>query len=307
MRTRPKINFMDESRETPRISGQRLRSLGDWICIRDPRGRSLQPALVPARESGDLEVHGSFTVIQRFSITPAEGKSFVEASRDSNPIHTQDTVVPGAMTTARFILLPEILIPGLAVKGMRVKFKAFSRYGLPTVNIYSFRMEGSDLLDVELQSLQGGVVVAEGSLSTRMEDPSAVPAVEVPGPSAEVIRDFLRSVRVQPERFLSFLGFNYPRAFLAALPPGEMVRLGGAGGLLNILDLEFPDAQTPAITEEPLPKVEVEQTRPRNTFRKILARVGNGIRTYCHGYATVLASMVLGTSRKRESHSASTS
>jgi hypothetical protein len=73
-----------------------------------------------------------------------------------------------------------------------------------------------------------------------------------------------------------------------------MVRHGGAGGLLNVLDLEFSGTPAPAISQEPPPAVQVEPTRPRSQFRKILARVGNGISTYCHGYATVLASMIRG-------------
>jgi hypothetical protein len=67
---------------------------------------------------------------------------------------------------------------------------------------------------------------------------------------------------------------------------------GGAGGLLNVLDLEFPEEETPSLSGNAAPVAEVETTRPRSNFRRILARVGDGIRTYCKGYATVLAALV---------------
>jgi len=284
------------------LRASRLGVLGDRICLRDPRGRTRRPSLAPVPGTGDFEVWGDFTILQSFSISPSEGKAFVESSGDPNPIHVEDSVVPGAMTAARFLLVPEILIKGLAVRGLRVKFRAFSWYNRPSVNVYSVSLKKDGNLGVQLKSYQQGVLVAEGAISGSLGDPAPhggtrrrVSASE----SAEVIRSFLRSVRVDPEGCFASLGADYPRAFLAALPPGEMVKMGGAGGLLNVLDLEFPDSSLPQIEQDPLPTAQVERTRPRNSFQKILAKVGSGIKTYCRGYATVLGAVVLGKTALR--------
>lgn len=287
----------------------RLEALGDSICLRDAKGRSRRPSLVAGGGSkGDksadryFEVRGPFAILQRFSVSPEEGRAFVEASRDDNPIHTEDSVISGAMSAARVLLLPELLIPGLRVRSVRMKFRAFARYDRPSVNRYFVRPDSTGGFQVDLVLLQQGVVVAEGALSATLNGAKAKSAAEpvfpqkLPGdlPRGQVIRDFFRSLRVDPELSVEAIGTGYPRAFLAALPSGEMVRRGGAGGLLNVLDLEFPDVEIPAFTEEPPPSVEVEATRPKSAFRKVLARVGNGIVTYCHGYATVLRSIIRG-------------
>lgn len=294
----------------PRLSALRAGMTLDRICLRDPRGRSLRPSLEPVPRTRDFRIHGPFTILQEFRISPEEGRAFVDSSGDPNPIHTEDTVIPGAMTGARFLLLPEILVPGLAVRSLRVKFRAFSHYGRPTVNLFQVRPrtpDGDDLsvreLSILVKCFQQGTLVADAAMNARLLDAAPDPGMDACGhrhamvpecPSAELIRAFLRSLRVRPEQCLAHLGWGYPRAFLAALPPGEMVRNGGAGGLLNVLHLEFPEIALPSIHDGALPVAEVEASRPRSRFRKVLARVGSGIRTYCQGYATVLASMVRG-------------
>jgi hypothetical protein len=184
-----------------------------------------------------------------------------------------------------------------------VKFRAFSHYGRPTVNLFQLKPQAGqdDALSIQVKCFQRGTLVADAVMNARFLDAAPVaaacgspPARGAESPSTVLIRAFLRSLRVNPEQCLAHLGWGYPRAFLAALPPGEMVRNGGAGGLLNVLDLEFPEISLPSIREEALPFAEVEASRPRSRFRKVLARVGSGIRTYCQGYATVLASMVRG-------------
>jgi len=145
---------------------------------------------------------------------------------------------------------------------------------------------------------QQGTLVADATLLGSLGAPA--PTAPLPasletspaGASVGMIREFLRSVRVAPDGCLSSLGLGYPRAFLASLPPGAMVRMGGAGGLLNVLDLEFPDGAVPHIEDDPVPTAEVEAGRPRQSFLKVLARVGTGIKTYCRGYATVLSSVM---------------
>lgn len=313
----------------------RLGCVADGIILRDPRGRSRRPSLLwaegrrdatgagprgnghaAAREAGigrggacreELVIRGSFTILQRFTVTAEQGRSFVESSRDSNPIHREDTIVPGAMTVARFLLLPEILIPGLAATGVRVKFRAFSHYGLPMTNVYTCRPEDEGLA-IQVRSYQRGTLTAEATVRTAwtagtdgsLAEPEAArptasdSALEMP-PEMTMIRAFLGSLNVVPERCLETLGFDYPRAFLASLPSGEMVRMGGEGGLLNVLDLEFAGSTLPSLAHDPPPVAEVQPSRPRSSFRKVMAKVGTGIKTYCTGYATVLVALLVGT------------
>jgi hypothetical protein len=281
----------------------RLAVFGDRLCLRDPRGRGPNPAILERWGVGgrpELLVQGPFTVLQRFDISPEEGRAFVETSRDENPIHTQDTVVSGAMTASRLLLLPEVLVPGLAVRSARVKFRAFSRYDRPTVNRFHFLPGADGGLKVDLEVLQQGVKVADGTIQAALR-PEATPARPA-GASAEVLGRWLWSLRMSPQGTLALLGSGYPRAFLASLPPGEMVRMGGAGGLLNALDFEFPELGVPGLGPEPPPTVEVEQTRPRNAFRKVLARVAQGMVTYVRGSATVLLD-ILGRSPGSEATS----
>lgn len=293
----------EASHSSPAVSLDRLSAFGDAICIRDPRGKSRSPALVrmPGRGGleirGGLAVRGPFAVIQRFSVSPSEGRMFVEASRDSNPIHVDGDVVPGAMTAARTLLLPEMVIPGLAVKNLRIRFRAFSHYGRASVNRFRFEPDGLGGFEITVDVLQEGTLVAEAAIEGSM---SAGRGAGESGerredPSLAVLRAFFRSLRIDPGRGLEALGRGTPRAFLAALPPGEMVRMGGAGGLLSSLDLEFPGIEeTAGAFDQPL-GVEVEPSRRRRSFLRVLARVGRGVVTYCKGYATVLAAALAGT------------
>jgi hypothetical protein len=269
----------------------RLGIFGDEICLRDPRGKSRRPSLVPrAGPSGPcLAIRGPFTVLQRFSISPAEGRDFVDTSRDANPIHTEDSVVSGAMTAARLLLLPEVLVPALASRSVRIKFRALSHYGRPNVNRFTFAPREDGGFTVEVTVFQLGVPVADCVLDLALEPILSPPETLPPGGSTvETIRTWYRSLRLDPEGAFKCLGYGYPRAFLASLPSGEMVRQGGANGLLNALTLEFPERGIPALTPERTPTVAVEEARPRKHFRRVLASVASGVVTYCTGCATVL-------------------
>lgn len=279
----------------------RLGAFGEAVRIRDARGQGPRPALVRGPGGDSLQVRGSFSVIQRFSISPAEGRMFVDSSRDSNPIHREGSVVSGAMTAARLLLLPEVLVPAIAVRDIRLKFRAFSHYGRVTVNRFHFRPAADGGFAVDLAVRQDGVLVADGVLHAApapqgLASPHALsgsPAAAACSTREGEVRDFFRSLRLDPGLGFEYLGLAYPRAFLAALPSGEMVRRGG-DGLLNVLDLEFPEAGIPDLAREASPTVEVEPSRPRNLFRRVLARVANGLVTSCQGYATVLLGVLKG-------------
>lgn len=307
----------------------RFSFFSDEVCLRDARALGPSPALRADPETGGILVYGPFAILQRFSVFPEEGRAFVETSGDENPIHVEDSVIPGAMTAARFLLVPEILFEGLATANLKVKFRAFARYDRPSVNVFSVRPRVRSVEDPEAGGVrrepelaiaakcyQLGTLIAEAAIVARFEPPrptgpvssgegsparTSDPALEArataASPPEPLVRAFLASVRVDPERYLRLLGFRYPRAFLAALPSGAMVRRGGAGGLLNVLDLEFPWEAPPLSSAAP-PVAEVEAARPRSAFRKVLARVGDGIRTYCKGTATVLLDLVRGAASR---------
>jgi hypothetical protein len=306
----------------------------DRIVLRDARGRSPRPALVPLGGPilpvggrgrllvPRLIVCGEFSVFQRFVVRADEGRRFAEATRDDNPIHLESDVVPGAMTAARILMLPQILFPGFTAARFRIKFRSVARYGIPT--LHRFRIgpartadtgRGPGVLDrlprleVRFEAVQDGQTVAEGSLrGTACSDPvlpwdraaraaalssdrsvSAVASSE--GALSADVPHFLASLRVDGAAYLRRAGGAYPPAFLAALPSGEMVRrLEGAGGLLNALDLQFPQspAAGAAAEHEDEPKVEVERAlRPGSAFSKVLTRVVHGVSVLCCGFAMV--------------------
>jgi len=314
----------------PRLHSGFLSCLGDRVIIRDARGRSAHPALVrfPAPgsrgEACHLRVRGGFTVLQNFSVDAGKGAAFAEVSRDENPLHREGDVVPGAMTAARALLFPELLVDGARVERMRFRFRSIARYGIPTLN--SFRLEPGvgDSLHIEVRVRQGNTEVADGHLvarylSTESTEGDALAECE---PTAE-LRCFLECLCIDPDIYFERMGAAYPSAYFASLPSGEMVRkYSGNGGLLNALDLEFPAPSSPEsprnhfeALQNPLssprdrrgsaptrvgsplgrmeprvtPTVELmDSPRSHRTFRKVLARVAQGVRTYCSGFAMVM-------------------
>jgi hypothetical protein len=286
---------------------------GDGLWLRDARGRSGRPALVPERPLAGIDrllrARGSFSLVQRFQVKPEEGAVFVRATRDENPIHTEGEVVPGAMVAARALLLPEMLLSGSRVERARLRFRAPAYYRFPTVNLYRLELSGPGAVRVHLQVRQRGQEVADGQLQLSLDRPAwplgaegerlsepgssrRRPEAELEGePETSRIRSFLASVGLHPELYLKGSGPLYPRAFLAALPSGEMVRqFSGEGGLLNALELEFPE-HMPILGTSGLPTVELKDSaRSRKSFRKVLARIAEGVRTFCSGFAMVLPS-----------------
>ena len=296
----------------------RLHWTRDDLILRDPRGRGVRPSLLrrPASSnsaSEQLDVRGPFNVLQRFSIAPEHGASFVETTRDENPIHRVDSVVPGAMMAARLLLLPELLFDDLVCERLRVRFKAIARYDQAMVHhcrftpVFSAETTDEGRLsrdwpaaisrfEIEFDIRQASRSVASGTASAALDRRAAPPeptcgatdTARVASPASEV-GTFLSSLGISPQAFLASRRENYPRAFLAALPSGEMVRqLAGQGGLLNSLDLRFPLDPCPAAAADDAPSVELESTaRQGSAFRKVLTRVVQGVHVRCQGFALV--------------------
>ncbi|MFC1708372.1 hypothetical protein ACFL59_16390, partial [Planctomycetota bacterium] len=113
------------------------------------------------------------------------------------------------------------------------------------------------------------------------------------------VRAFIQSLGMVPYAYFgrssvgkrSDRGFFYPRAFLAALPTGEMVRqLRGEGGLLNKLSLEFSPGVRIPISRDTPPLVELEPPkRRRTTFNRILTAIRDSFGTAVRGTALVLS------------------
>jgi acyl dehydratase len=283
---------------------RRLDGTSDSIVLRDARGRGARPALavLKASNSADftaraprLQVRGPFSVLQRFAVRPAQGHLFAGATRDDNPIHVDGDVVPGAMTSARLLLLPELLLPGFVAERLRVKFSAPSRYDVSTVHQFRFipvfdatRNDTLVGMEISFNASQNGQTVASGSFRGSVGAPARENAENAVAPPAEV-EAFLRSLDVDGDAYLRHAGDAYPRAFLASLPSGEMVRqLRGEGGLLNVLNLSFTEGDGIPLRGGDRPEVEIERSlRPGSSFSKVLTRVVQGVRTYCQGFAMV--------------------
>lgn len=284
----------------PQVLLRNLAGIDDRILVRDPRGLSRRRSLAPPDDQvghgRSLEVRGPFTIIQRFSVDPEEGAAFARTTRDENPIHIQGEVVPGAMTAARALLVPELLLENARIGKAKVRFRAIAYYRRPTAIIYRIEPAGETSLRIDVTVRQECMAVAEGQLLVELS-PSPQPSGSTPnqaiedglaGTEAGCVRRFLSSLRIDPDVYFRESGPVYPRAYLAALTPGEMVRkYSGDGGILNCLDLEFPIEAVLGAT--PAPTVELRDgARARKAFRKILARIAEGVRTFCSGFAMVL-------------------
>jgi len=255
-----------------------------------------------------LDVRGGFSVLQRFTIDPEQGRRFVAASRDDNPIHIDGGIVPGAMTAARLVLLPEILLDGFVGERLKVKFRAIAHYGRPTLHHFRIsprpKSDSTDptAFDISLEAVQDGETVASGVISGTCHssfgdapprshrDELATPSSNEDSCCVDDVRGFLASLSIDPDAYLANAGYAYPRAFLASLPSGEMVRtLSGEGGLLNSLSLDFTGVGAPPLVPGAAPSVEVEKGRKRrgSAFRKVMTRVLQGVQIHCHGFAMV--------------------
>jgi hypothetical protein len=280
------------------LRGEALRAFDDAVVLRDPAGRSRRPSLVPAsnlRSERGLLARRPFLLHVRYIVARESGRDFCRATGDDNPIHLAGDVVPGAYTASRALLPIEVLFPAVELSEFSVRFSAVARYDRPQHMAIRCSPAASGA-SFSAVTTQDGTVVAEVEASARWVDPaSPAPAVrrrEVSVARLRAVRTYLQSLRVAPHAFFRHAareGYFYPRSYLAALPSGAMVQqLRGEGGLLNKLSLEFAGGRVP-ITASALPEVSLERPRARRSFNKVLAAIGDGIRTYVRGTALVLS------------------
>lgn len=271
-----------------------LRGIGDRFALRDPAGRSARPNLVPAyRGEAGLLARGPFLLHLRYQVAKAEGIRFCRATGDQNEIHSVGDIVPGAMTAAKVMLPVEVLFPELEVRSFSVKFTAIAKYDRPLFTLFRCTPEREGVR-VRATTTEGGVPIAEIEIHAARSEAGPAPEVarrKVNVERLRAVRVFIQSLHVTPHiyfRRASALGYYYPRAFLAALPSGEMVRqLRGEGGLLNKLALEFEAGSRVPISGREGPSVELERPKARRTFNKVLTAIRDSFRTYVRGSALV--------------------
>ncbi len=275
-----------------RISSRRFRAVGDLLCLRDPRGASRSPSI--AVDGGDYVVLGPFLMMQEYRISKEAGIRFTGVTRDPNPIHVHDEIVPGALTVSKSMIPLEILFPRLRIRSLRAKFTGSSFYGQRTVSRFRIAPLRDAGLEVEVETSQSGRTIAKMEILAcpGVSAPRNVPAKAAGAEMLSLIRQYLDCLNVDGSVFVDKFGageVEFPLGFIASLPSGEMVRkLKGQGGILNMLELEFPPENAPAACEG-VPAVEISQERVRSTYNKISARISDGSRTFGRGFALVLA------------------
>ena len=272
----------------------RLDAFKDRLTFRDPRGRSRRPALADDAR-GILRALDRFLIVHEYRVTKPDAIRFLEVTRDENPIHVQDEIVPGALTLSKTVFPLEALLDGFSVDGVRAKFTGASFYGHRTVNHFFLSPgPGPGEVAVEVNTYQSGRIIAKTSIRGAFGRTENAPAGEVhgaPRENLELLHTFCESLGIDPVFYREgplLRRASFPRAFLASLPSGEMVRqFKGKGGMLNVLSLDFSPPSYP-IAAERFPEVQVEQGRtgPR-MFNRVLTRIIDGFRTYGRGFALV--------------------
>ncbi|HZU97095.1 MAG TPA: MaoC family dehydratase [Planctomycetota bacterium] len=270
---------------------ERLAAFEDRTALRDPKARTQKPSLVLG-EGQTLEVRGPFQVRRTVQPTKARGTTFVHATGDPNPIHTEGFVVPGAWTASQMVAPLEVLFPRLQVTALRVSFTGVAWYDRP-VRITLRVTPGTETMAVEAQAYQGDREIARGEIEGKVLAKEA--RVEVAERKVDTVwlgrvEAFFRSLGIAPASYIEKVegkDHSYPYAFLASLPSGEMVeRLSGQGGILNRLTLEF-DAEKLPVAGPPEVSLELPE-RLRKSFNKIVTKIKEGVLTAVRGSALIL-------------------
>jgi hypothetical protein len=145
-----------------------------------------------------------------------------------------------------------------------------------------------------VNTYQAGRLIAKvdikGQLHTEKDSPANSHS-KASRQNVESLEAFCESLSVAPSSYLDcsrLEAADFPRAFLASLPSGEMVRqLKGKGGMLNVLSLDFESPSLP-LSAASMPEVQVEKGRKGpKMFNRVLTKIMDGIRTYGQGFALV--------------------
>ncbi|MCI0340668.1 MAG: hypothetical protein L0216_05885 [Planctomycetales bacterium] len=280
-----------------------LRASADRFSIRDARGQSARPAV--RRVDGGLAVEGPVSIRAEYSVRKVDAIRFLDVTRDENRLHRDHEIVPGALTASRVVALLEVLAPDLVVTDVSMKFTAPCVYGARTLSIVRLSPEEDGTVTAEAETFHAGETAAKASIKAKVVPYSAraVPVADrkVNATHLGYVRDYFLSLGLDPEAYfhkgtLGAVGraatcdHTYPIAYLASLPPGELVRrFEGQGGILNALSLQFGDAPRVPITGHELPEVALEHAKARpSLFARVVTRIVQGITTYGRGFALVM-------------------
>lgn len=282
------------------LPARRLAAFHDRLVLRDPRGRTRRPSIVPTGDG--VEVRGPFEIRRHVVVTRARGVHFADATGDPNPIHRDGEVVPGAYLAAQAVSTLEVLLPRLRLESLRVSFLGVSWYGraarlslrcTPIACPAAGDAPAAPGLRAELRAYQDEREVANGVLEGRLEPDE--PHLDLPLHRVDThwlgrVLEFYDALGIDPQAHLQKArgpDLSYPLGFLASLPSGSMVqRFQGEGGVLNRLTLEFHRTRL-GLVGPPEVSVELPQ-RLRQSFTKILTAVKEGVETALRGTALVL-------------------
>ncbi len=268
----------------------------DRIFLRDSRGLSSRPSLV--RHPGNssmLLACGDFLLHYDYRVPKDQGVRFVEVTGDENEIHRTADIVSGALTAAKVLVPLELLFPNLRIDSARLKFVGWSRYHRHTSTCFIFRRKDNNRWKIEIHGYQDQNPILAGTVEGEAEErpvlPDEVKGRKVNPKKVEAVREFFRSLNVDPNAYFkkgSFTDHTYPLAFVASLPSGEIVRqMHGQGGMLNILRFDFQGHKKIPLTGAAPPEVKLKRAKRRKSFNRILADIIDGVITYCRGIAIV--------------------
>ncbi|NOZ24071.1 MAG: hypothetical protein GXP25_23580 [Planctomycetes bacterium] len=279
------------------LCAEKLVAFSDYVVLRDVKAQSRKPGLMPlATPRGQrLRVRDDFSLCSEYIISPRQGAKFLDITKDPNEIHAKEHITPGAMTVAKILLPLEILAPGLKINSLRTKFTAAAFYGERTVSTMRWRYqdETSVHIDVAAYQMQRPVVTAylSAEICPEFACIEEIKERKVNQDQLERVVSFLETLGVEPEAYFDKDGqvdFTYPFAFMASLPPGAIVReFRGQGGMINVLSLDLSDKAKMPITGRSGPEVRLEKGRLRQSFRRIITSIADGIVTYYRGAAVV--------------------
>lgn len=282
-----------------RFPASRLDALRDRLTVRDPRGRCAH-ASIGLDAEGRFCAQGRFIIVHEYRIRKPDAIRFLDVTRDENPIHVEEDIVPGAMTLSKNLFPVEVLLDGFETTRVKAKFTGASFYDQRTVNHFFIDPGcGGGEVDVQVNTYQAGRIIAKTEVQGRIGVPAPLPgSARAPAENMALLRSFCESLSIDPGVYMEggrLLRSAFPRAFLASLPSGEMVRqFKGKGGMLNVLSLDF-DAPPYPIDSDRLPEVELEKGRTGpKMFNRVLTRIMDGIRTYGQGFALVYKPVTTG-------------
>ena len=265
----------------------------DCIRLRDAKARSSKPSLLAS--SGAMLAVGDFTIQYSYTVSREMGVQFVDVTGDANEIHRTTDIVAGALTASKVILPLEVLFPTLRITETKVKFTNFCRYGRRCCASFQVRLAQDSQVRIEVRVYQEHEPVAECSVTgvALAETPrsSRLGERRVEEAELKLVRDFFDSCNIDSEAYFQkdgFRDYTYPFAYVASLPSAALVReLHGQGGMLNVLTMQFADAEKIPIGPQAPPQVRIQEGRKRSAFTRIITDIIDGVVTYYKGSAIV--------------------